>query len=285
MERQMKKFSLLAVAFMALVLFSTSAYAFLTGLEAHKKLIYPVVRITYSNTGGSGTVVYSKSNDDGKFSTYVLTNFHVIEDAITITDEWDTDLQKEIKKEKRSIVYVEIFQYRDVSTPVGTLKVEATIELYNKDEDMALIKLLSEKKVEYVAELYPHGNDSLRVMDETVAVGCSLLFPPLPTTGILTRKNHRVDSLPFHMSSSQIIYGNSGGGMFTGDGKLIGIPSLVAIAGWSTPITHMGLFIPISRIYKWLENEHYHFIYDPSICEEDCLLERDKEIKAKQKKK
>jgi len=251
--------------------------------EQHEQMIYPVVRVTQGRGGGSGTVVYSKALDD-VFSTYVLTNHHVIADAISVSKEWDTDLQREVKKEKRSLVYVEIFQYKNISIPIGTLKVEASIVIYNKTEDMALLKLSSEKITEHVAKLYPKdGIDNIHVFDKTVAVGCSLLFPPLPTSGEITRQNLYINSLPFNMSSSQIIYGNSGGAMFTADGRLIGIPSLVAIAGWSTPIMHMGLFIPVDRIYKWLEKEHYDFIYDNSRNEKDSLDERKKEIETKKK--
>ena len=287
-----------ALAFIVLIGLSicvTDALSAMTGIEAHEKYIYPVVRVSQGRFGGggSGTIIYSKldAKENWKYSTYILTNHHVISGAIKIEEKWDSDLAKEVKKEKRSIIYVEIFKYRNLSTPVGTLKVEADIVLYNEDEDIALIKLRSEEQAQYVAKLMGGGPDSgldiaYNVMDETVAVGCSLGFPPLPTVGHITRKDFQVDSLPFHMSSSQIIYGNSGGAMFLADtGELIGIPSLVAVIGWSTPITHMGLFIPIERIYKWLEKEHYDFIYDASLNEADCLELREKEIEAKKKAK
>ena len=53
------------------------------------------------------------------------------------------------------------------------------------------------------------------------------------------------------------------------------------MVGWGTPITHMGLFIPIDRVYKWLEEERYNFIYDPSVNEKVSLELREKEIKEK----
>ena len=273
-----------SLAFIVLIgLTSVSdALSAMTGKEAHEKYIYPVVRVTHGMYGGSGTIVYSKLNttENWKYSTYVLTNHHVIDSAIRIEKKWDSDLAKEVKKEKRSIVYVEMFKYRDLSTPVGTLKVEAEIVLYNEDEDTALIKLRSEEKVPYIADLLIDA--TYNVMDETVAVGCSLGFPPLPTVGHITRKDVQLDSLPFDMSSSQIIYGNSGGAMFLAEtGELIGIPSKGIVIGWSTPITHMGLFIPIKRIFNWLETEHYDFIYDTSKNEKECLELREKEIEAK----
>ena len=252
---------------------------------AHELFIYPVVRVTVGRSAGSGTVVFSALNEQGKYSTYVLTNHHVVNEAITIADQWDSALGEMVKREKRDLVYVEIFEYKDISTPIGTRKVEADIVIYNKDEDMALLKLRAENQVANVARLKTKDEvEAFHVMEPSVAVGCSLSFPPLPTNGIITRKNFQVFGHPFHMSRSQIIYGNSGGAMFhEQSGKLIGIPSLVPIIGWGTPITHMGLFIPISRVYAWLEREHYDFLFDPERTETVCLEEREEAIKAKQK--
>jgi len=282
MKRIISAFLVLGV----ILVFAVSAFA-LTAIQAHEKFIYPVVRVTEGNVGGSGTVVYSYLQT-GKmgYSTYVLTNHHVIEGAISITDEWDTDVQKNVKREKRAIVYVEIFKYRDISTPIGTLKVEADIVLYSKDNDLALLKLRTEESVIHRAILpNKEDTDSVLVMDESIAVGCSLGFPPLPTVGVITRKNFQIESLPYHMSSSQIIYGNSGGAMFNAQGEFIGIPSLVPVVGWGTVITHMGLFIPISRIYEWLETEHYDFLFDSKLTESKCLELRESEIEAKKKNK
>lgn len=259
------------------VLWTHTAFPAMTGLKAHEKYIYPMVNCN----GASGTIIYSKSDADNIYSTYILTNYHVISGAIRIVSKWDSDLQKDAKTEKRSIIYVESFKYRDISTPIGTLKVEADIVLHSETEDLALVKLRSEEQYLYVAALLPwHKN--VYVMDETVAVGCSLGWPPLPSVGTITRKNFQIDSLPYHMSSAQIIYGNSGGAMFLADtGEFIGIPSKAAAYGWGLIATHMGLFIPIDRIYAWLEEEHYDFIYDDTQSEQECLEIREKEIEAK----
>ena len=268
----------LLVAMLVLMASASLSWAALNGLIAHEKYIYPVVRVTDGSTsGGSGTIIYSKNG-----STYVLTNHHVVDSAIKIEEQWDRDLQKNVKREKLKIMYVEIFKYRNISLPVGTLKVEAEIIAYNKDEDMALLKLRSEETIKYIAELYPRDKlDEIYVMEETVAVGCSLLLPPLPTTGVITRQNYLIDSYQYGMSSAQIIYGNSGGAMFLADGKFIGIPSRGAAIGWGTPITHMGFFIPLSRVYDWLEKEHFDFIWDGTKTEQDCTAERKSEIDKK----
>jgi len=260
------------------------SFAALTGLDAHEKYVYPVVRVSAGGGTGSGTVVYSrdttKEGETSKgYSTYILTNYHVIAAAIKITEEWDSKLQKNRDIERRSTCYVEIFKYKDLSTPVGTMKIEADIVLYSKTGDMALLKLRFDEQVKYVATLPDKDNTKFyRIMDESVASGCSLGHPTLVSVGVITRLNYQVRSMPFDMSSAQIIFGNSGGAMFSADGMFMGIPSMVAMAGWSSAVTHMGLFIPVHRIYDWLGDEYYDFIYDESVRDVERLAERKADI-------
>ena len=275
---------LIAILFICLSTLPSMVWGAMTGLQAHEKYIYPIVRVSTSDGTGSGSIIFSDPGIGDVYSTYILTNYHVIANAVSISEEWDSDLGKNIKKEKRAIVYVEIFKYRDISTPIGTMRVEADIVIYNKDEDVALLKLRTEDESKYVAHLL-RNPPKVQVMDESVAVGCSLGFPPLPSVGVITRLNFQIDSLPYHMSCSQIIYGNSGGAIFLAEtGELIGIPSRVVAIGWSAVIPHMGLFIPINRVYTWLAEQHYDFIYDSSKVEAQCLDEREKEIEAKKDK-
>ena len=260
----MKKRFLLAIAMaIALALMGGISSAAMVGIDGHKAYIYPVVRVTTNSGGGSGTVVCSRPVD-GTYETYIITNNHVIASAILIKEEWDSVKKEDVKVERRSVVYVEIFAYRNVSEPTGTLKLEADILAYSEAEDLGLLKLRYDEQVTNIAKL-PAPGLIYNVLDESISVGCSLLFPPLPATGVITRKNLLLESLPFDMSSSQIIFGNSGGAMFLADGTWIGVPSRVAATGWmgSVPITHMGLFISFSRVYGWLEKEGYGFVFKP----------------------
>ena len=163
--------------------------AALTGPDAHEKYIYPTVRVSAKMGTGSGTLVYSMlSEKPDCYSTYVLTNHHVIASAISIDDVWDSNLQKKIKREKRGIVYVEIFKYKDLSTPVGTTKLEADIVIYSEEHDIAVLKLRYEGTVDHVATLPIKENvQNYRVADESVAVGCSLGWPPLISVGVISR--------------------------------------------------------------------------------------------------
>jgi len=246
-------------------------------------MIYPIVRVSAGQYAvGSGTVIYSKDSAGGKFSTYILTNHHVIASEISISDVWDSALKKDVKTERRGVVHVEIFKYRDLSTPVGTMKIEADIVAYTEREDMALLKLRFDDPVFHVAKLPARDKvREYRVLDEAIAAGCSLGWPPLVSKGQISRIGLQSDSLPYDMSSAQIIFGNSGGAMFTGDGVFIGIPSKVAAMGWTAVVPHMGLFIPVHRVFDWLTSEHYNFVVDPELTEAGCIEEREKEIAEK----
>lgn len=268
---------------------SNIAYS-MTCVDSHLNLLYPVVRISDGQGAGSGTIIYSKESVKGGFSTYVLTNHHVVASAIQIVEEWDSTLGKNVKREKRSLISAEIFKYKNLSTPIGTLRVEASVVLYNTNEDMALVKLSLEEEAKYVANLYPRDNlDDIHLFDKTIAVGCSLGWPPIPTEGWIARMNVQLDSMPYHMSTSQIVFGNSGGALYRlnydeSDGFLIGIPSGAPVVGWGSIITHMGIFIPIDRVYDWLEKEHYDFLWTDKT-EAEGLDERKKAIEAKRKSK
>ena len=239
-----------------------TAHGYMSGIKAHKMMLYPIVRITHGQSAGSGTIIYSEVNDKGVAETYILTNNHVISSSIEITEEWDPKKKKDVKREKRDIVYVEIFQYKSLSTPVGTMRVEAEVVSYSIEEDMALVKLSLDAKQPYVATFATlEEYNGLKTFDESTAVGCSLAFPPLPSNGIITRLNMPIESYPYHMSSAQIIFGNSGGAMFNEVGHFIGIPSRVVSMGYSSVITHMGFFIPLDRIFAWLDRTDMGFIH------------------------
>lgn len=249
--------------------------------KIHQEVIYPCVRVSVGSVGGSGTLIYSQRN--GKdFSNYVLTNYHVIQKALTIKKIWDPTLGKEVKKEFRDIVKVGWFIYKNESYRVGVSQVDARIITYTEEEDMALLKLEdNSRKYPYSATLLPKKYiGSLRLNQPTWAVGCSLGHPPIITPGVITSLFTRIDRYQFGMSTSQIIFGNSGGAIYIRGSKryyLIGIPSavpLILIGFGGAPITHMGLFIPINRIFAWLDRENLQFLYDKNYTEAGCMKKR-----------
>jgi len=257
--------------------------------QLHKQAIYPVVRVTSGSIGGSGTIIYSENRSkNDEFENFIATNYHVVEPAIKIEKVWSSMLRAHVQKEKRQTVKVEIFRYNNLSFIEGRQSYDADIVATSKDDDIAILKLRSTRKHNYVAKLLPREKfNEVKTGTEVAAVGCSLLHPPLVTSGQITSLNDEIENKKYWMSNAQIVFGSSGGAVFlVSNNKLnydfIGIPSRVAVIGWGTPITHMGYFIPIDRIYKWFQEQHLTFFYDKTKTPKECFHERDELAKKAQ---
>ena len=246
--------------------------------KRHKQLMLPVVRIRTGSAIGSGTVIYSREKEDGEASTYVLTNFHVIEGLIQVKDQWSALLQRNVKKDVRGIADTDFFEYRWLSRAVGATTIQTDIIAYDREEDLALLRLRSGRSIPSVAKLYPREQESqLRVTMPVYCVGAGLGNYPVITEGMLSQFGIEIDNREFWASTAPGIYGNSGGALFLDgeDYQLIGVPARIAVT-WGTPITHLMYAIPITRIYSFLESQRYRFIYDSEFTEEGEEKERER---------
>lgn len=249
--------------------------------EKHEKLLYPTVRVRTNKAGGSGTVVYCEpvpagSEEEG-FETYVLTNCHVINDNIKVEKKWSTLLKREVKTDILADCTVEVFDFAYGSWESGHSAYKAEIMCYDKDMDLALLRIKSVKKFDYVATMFPKGEHMkrLRMFMDVYAVGCGLGHPPLATQGNLTGGfADIIDNYPYWLSTAPTIYGNSGGSLYLAHSyEFIGIPSRIAVsmAGFSADaITHLSYFIPIISIYDFLEDQIFTFLYDSGITSIEC---------------
>lgn len=244
----------------------------------HEDILYPCVRVRAGDHGGSGTVIYSKPTGKGEWETYVLTCQHVVEGAVHIREKWDSLLGRSRKIEDRDLLKVEFFHYEFGSRAIGTHGVEAQLVLHDKDHDIALLRLRQATEgVPHVAKLFPKARaKEIQLLDRCFAVGCALLHSPIVTEGRITSLSDHIEGMTYWMSDAQIIFGNSGGAIFHGErNEFIGIPARIAIAGWSDPVTHMGYFGDIERIYGLLDTWCYQFLYDPEVSAEDCAKKRE----------
>lgn len=250
--------------------------------DKHEKMLYPTVRVRTDKAGGSGTVIYSKPlpGEENKYETYVLTNCHVISDNIRVEKKWSTLLKREVKMDILSECSVEFFNFEYGSWESGQSTYKSEIMCYDKEMDLALLRLKTEKKIDYVATLFPKGQhkEKLRMFMGLYAIGCGLGHPPLATQGNLTGFNDIIDNYPYFLSSAPTIYGNSGGAVFLEETcEFIGVPSRVAVSmsGFSTnAITHLSYFIPVMSIYKFIEDQIFMFIYDDKITSKECEKSR-----------
>jgi len=244
------------------------------------QIVKQSARIRAKEAIGSGTVIYSKEGN-----TFVLTNFHVIEKNIQYRDVWDNLLRKDVKKDFLSPVELDFGRFDESGRFIASSTVLADIILYNKPQDLALLKIRDD--IEYPsAYLYPKEQaENVPLLAPLCACGAALGEKPVVTFGNLNGFQIEIEGYEFWLSSAPSIFGNSGGGVYTllnNNWHFLGIPSrisVVFIGFGGSPVTHMGYFIPVSRIYKWLDEQCYYFLYDEKYTIKQCeeLREEKKE--------
>lgn len=257
--------------------------------ELHQRILYPVVRIRSIEVGGSGTVIYSQPNPDNKdeYQSFIMTCAHVIEDAISIKKDWDSVAKKEIKKEFKEQVGVEIFDYVYLSHVNSSNSYKAEIVAYDKQHDLAILRLLSPKQVVNVAELVPEKEiKNIKIFTDTWVSGCSLGHDPLVNPGTVTSLKEMVDQKLYWMGSGNSIFGNSGGAVFlTETGQQIGVTARITVLnlGFGMDIiTWMGYMVAPQRIYEFLKEQELRFLFDPNDTYKKAMARRKKkEEKAK----
>ena len=277
----MKIFSTVFLA--AILMLGTSlAYAnpkqsSITPEQEHIEMLYPTVLVRLERGTGSGTVIYSELNEDQKYESYVLTNNHVIQAYVKISKVWNSELKEHVETENRRPVNIDLWEYNNFSTAIGTMGRIAEIVAYDKSRDLALLKVKdTERQMPYVATLYPEGLDNGPWIFQTVyAVGAGLGKPPFPTMGLLAGYGRDQDGNELYLASAPIIFGNSGGSLYVYSPRrtyeLIGVPSMVSAYGWGNVVAHMAWSRPIAEIRDFLRENKYGFILgdEPEPEEED----------------
>jgi S1-C subfamily serine protease len=251
-----------------------------------RQVVLPSVRIRAKEAMGSGTIIYSEEQGDDGYVTYVLTNHHVIEKNIEYKDVWDTVIKKNVKKDFTSPVEVDVGRYTDEGYFLASRTCQAEIVDYNKERDLALLKLKDNIKYP-TAKLYPHQEaKKVPLFHTLICCGAALgEFPPVVTEGRLNGIQKEIDNYEYWLSSAQSVFGNSGGSIFiarNSDWYFLGVPariSVVMIGFAGSPITHMGYFIPAFSVYEWFDDICFHFLYNPEYTPEQCekLREEKKE--------
>ena len=256
--------------------------------ERHEKILVPCVRVRAGTAGGSGTVLYSEPNEEeGSYSTYVLTNHHVVDNLIKVDKKWSTLLKRDVKTDVFGIPNVEFFKWRYESRVVGAQSIEADIVTYDADEDLALLKLRSDDQY-IAATLYPKGKErDLRLTMPVMAVGSGLGEPPVVTGGFLSQFGREIDNKEYWLQTAPTIYGNSGGAVFLQDTyEFIGVPARIAVTmqGFSPDaITHLSFIVPVTRVYEFLEAQLFRHIYDKSFTEKGEKAERNRKRKEEER--
>ena len=175
-----------------------------------------------STSVGSGVII---NKQDGEID--ILTNYHVIEGATTLT-----------------------------CTLADNTNVEATVKGVDEDRDLAVISIkakdLSEDTLKQIAIATIGDSDKLQVGEQVVAIGNALGYGQSVTTGIVSATNRSVStssnkdtSQSYIQTDAAINPGNSGGALLNMSGELIGINSAKLS---DTDVEGMGYAIAISDV-------------------------------------
>jgi S1-C subfamily serine protease len=240
-------------------------------------IMRPLVRVSTTYSSGSGVLLYSEDREGaGEYRTFVITNHHVVGSAIHVVKKWDS-----LKAEWRSFeandrVRVEVFRYLRGGRTVLGQPIPAVIVAHNAEEDLALLELDYPLQALHCATLLPESTD-LKLTQEVCAVGCSLGCDPCASFGRVTDLEELIDNRTYIMASAPIIYGNSGGGIFTcvgGAWYFCGIPSRISVTRQGQAITHLAYFIPPDRLRRWLKIQRLTFLLDNTLTPTECFAER-----------
>ena len=235
--------------------------------DVHEKILYPVSRVRAGDAGGSGVLVYSgdDTKHPGEFINIALTCEHVIAKNVTVKDEWDTVLKREVKRDVTSEVSIEMFDY-DNSEVVSANSIKADIIAYDKNHDLAALKLTNTKPQDWVASIYPKNEiANMQLFDEVWTSGCSLLHDPFSNKGELTYLREIIEQKSYIMYNAPSIFGNSGGGVFHGSGGLLGLCSRITNIqlGFGIDVmTWMGFGTHPNRLYEFFSHQELQFLYD-----------------------
>lgn len=175
-----------------------------------------------STSVGSGVIINKKNGEID-----ILTNYHVIEGATTLT-----------------------------CTLADNTNVEATVKGVDADRDLAVISIktsdLGEDTLKQIAIATIGDSDKLQVGEQVVAIGNALGYGQSVTTGIVSATNRSVStssdtdkSQSYIQTDAAINPGNSGGALLNMSGELIGINSAKLS---DTNVEGMGYAIAISDV-------------------------------------
>lgn len=174
---------------------------------------------------GSGVIVYMSNSE-----LYMVTNYHVVEDATTL-----------------SVTFVDDQTY------------EAELCGYDESMDIALLKVdvstISSDTLSQISVVSIGNSDDMVVGEQVVAIGNALGYGQSVTTGIVSALNRSAstESTPstYIQTDAAINPGNSGGALLNMNGELVGINTAKVS---STDVEGMGYAIPISQVLDLIQS-------------------------------
>lgn len=208
-------------------------------------MLAPTVQLSGEDTVGSGVILSSKPEGEGRVATFVVSSYHVVRNILAEAGD------------PKGAKGVAINTY-----PEGVAIAEtADVVAIDEPTDLVLLRLRGNRLYTSVARVMPPARlAGITVFTPIYAVGCPLGNDPIPTAGEIASTRNVVSSHNYWMLNAPTYFGNSGGGVFLGrTQELIGIFSKIYTHGHGHPtvIPHMGLATPIDAVVTFLEKHGY----------------------------
>jgi hypothetical protein len=134
--------------------------------KLHKEVLYPTVRVRTEKAGGNGTVLFSEKNVKGKVETYVVTNHHVVEDAIEVKNNLDNAIYQAEKMKSDNKDKISEEDKKTIEDAIEDAKKIASKEDASKEELEDAAKSLNDKIMPIGAKMYEQSNDDSNDKDE-----------------------------------------------------------------------------------------------------------------------
>ena len=176
---------------------------------------------TQEGEGAGSGVIFSEVDDE---TLYIVTNYHVIEDATTVAVQFIDE----------SNASAQVMGY-DESMDVAVLTVDMN-ELEQSTKDAIAIAVMGD-------------SSSLEAGDSAIAIGNALGYGQSVTTGVISAVEREVSmtdgTMTVIQTSAAINPGNSGGALLNGKGEVIGINYMKYS---TTDVEGMGFALPINDV-------------------------------------
>jgi S1-C subfamily serine protease len=237
-------------------------------IQRQREMLNPTVMVTLEHQSGSGTVLHSA--DDG---TFVLTNYHVIDEALDARQVSKDARQasKEARQASKEVAVI-FWLMGPQGDTVSRSKQDADIVAWDKHRDLALLQIRDKSFRAPAVAIVAPMDVKLLVGEDVYVAGAGMGHRVFLTEGLLSVVDDQVSDNPALLTSSPVVHGNSGGSLWhrrdDGHYEMIGVPEAVAAEMIDSPfkqpirtgVATMSFAIPLNTVRSFLAAGGYDFL-------------------------
>jgi hypothetical protein len=209
-------------------------------------LLQPVVKVEYEANSGSGVVICVRKEDIG-YRNFIITNFHIINSAIQITEE---------EEEERGVIAVNSYTYEDHGKKTVERTSQANIIAHSKELDLALLEVI-DKSIKLCSISLLPKHEKLNLFQQIWNVGFpgnrDIVFVDGIINGFNKGSVNDIGFLSSYIQTSAPIWFGSSGGLasvkINNKYYLAAIPALVDTSIKGAPYVNWGIDTNSIRIF------------------------------------